>query len=286
MTDREIPLRGHEATRETYRRDVKEFIGFMKERRLLLLKALREYSVWLDKEHEGGHYAAGTINRKIAAAKNRIRYAFKHSPASGNPEKRQKLEAVLKGVRPRPIAAAAKNLAKSVSFEDVRRLLEKTKDRTVNLMIRFLLGSGMHVSEMVGVRLSDLQPAGESMVEIALDGKYGNKRIVRIRAEFIEYVRRHFHGTTFLFEEEGIPFGWRAVSNRIKQEALTTIGHEVTADRLRHMWMMIQFQRGKRSSAASHGVSYSEEVLEESRPDGDSPGTSKNDTVELPSEEN
>ena len=85
--------------RDRYRLDVKQFIEFVKGRRLFIVDGLEQYARWLDEGGNGKRYSPATINRKIAAAKNRIRYAFRHSDYAADLRKRYQLEDVLKSVR-------------------------------------------------------------------------------------------------------------------------------------------------------------------------------------------
>ena len=82
-TAREALLAELEAIRDMYRLDVKQFIGFVRDRKLHLVAGFNQYAKWLDEEHDGKRYSPATINRKIAAARSRVRYAFKHSAHAG-----------------------------------------------------------------------------------------------------------------------------------------------------------------------------------------------------------
>lgn len=249
-------LKELDAIHDAYRLDVKQFIEFMKERELLLVEALKAYAAWLDEEHNGKRYSPATINRKIAAAKSRIRYAFRHSSAAASLRKKYQLEEVLKGVKPKRIETLAIPPEKILSVDEVKLLISKTKDRTVSLMVRFLVGTGVRVSEMLGIRLSDLRPSDEHYVEIRIVGKGHQERVVHAKNSFIDRVRKHFHGSTYLFEHDGKLFNRVSVTNRIKYEALKTIGREVTAQQLRHTWAMIQIQRGKAVAAVAAGLGH------------------------------
>ena len=90
-----------EGIRDVYRLDVKQFIGFVREKKLLIVDGFRKYAAWLEEEHDGKRYSPATINRKLAAARSRVRYAFKRSafaadlqevPAGGNSQIREAQE--------------------------------------------------------------------------------------------------------------------------------------------------------------------------------------------------
>ncbi|HUX13038.1 MAG TPA: tyrosine-type recombinase/integrase [Spirochaetia bacterium] len=245
---------------DAYRSDVKQFIEFMTERKLLLVDALNEYSVWLDQEHSGKHYSPATINRKIAAARNRIRYAFKHSSAADDLKQRYQLEDALRAVRPKQIDYSSTPGGTVLSIDEVRTIVRETNDTTIKLMIMFLVGTGTRISEMLAVSLSDLKPLDAEFAEIRVIGKGGKERVVHARTRLVDRARGHFQGSTYLFEHHGRPFSRISVTNRIKYESLKTIGREVTASQLRHTWAVTQIQRGKdvRAVALALGQSDSE----------------------------
>ena len=91
-----------DSIRDGYKIDVKQFIGFMRERSLPLTEALKAYASWLEEEHEGKRYSPATFNRKISAAKNRIRYAFKHGSFADNLRSEFQLDEILNGVKLKP----------------------------------------------------------------------------------------------------------------------------------------------------------------------------------------
>ncbi|HUI70311.1 MAG TPA: tyrosine-type recombinase/integrase [Spirochaetia bacterium] len=234
-----------EGIRDRYRLDVKQFIRFVISRRLFIVDGLEQYAKWLDEGGNGKKYSPATINRKIAAAKNRIRYAFRHSEYAADLRKRYQLEEVLKSVRLKKIDSLAVPPDKLLNVDEARLLVERAKDSSVKLMAMFLVGTGVRVSEMLGIRLSDIKNGKGAFAEVRVIGKGSRERMIHVKKELIERIRKHFHGTTLLFEHQGRPFSRISVTNRIKHEALRIIGREVTAQQLRHTWAAIQIQRGK-----------------------------------------
>ena len=231
--------------RDRYRLDVKQFIEFVKSRKFFIVDGLEQYANWLDDGGNGRRYSPATINRKIAAAKNRIRYAFRHSEYAADLQKKYQLEDVLKSVRLKKIDSFPVPQEKLLNMEEARRLVEGTKDGTIRLMAMFLVGTGVRVSEMLGMRLSDVKDGKGAFAEVRVVGKGSRERKIHVKKELIERIKKHFHSTTLLFEHQGRPFNRISVTNRIKHEALRTIGREVTAQQLRHTWAAIQIQRGK-----------------------------------------
>ena len=234
-----------EGIRDRYRLDVKQFIEFVKSRKFFIVDGLEQYAKWLDDGGNGRKYSPATINRKIAAAKNRIRYAFRHSEYAADLQKKYQLDDVLKSVRLKKIASFPVPQEKLLNVNEARLLVERTKDATVRLMAMFLIGTGVRVSEMLGIRLSDIKNGKSAFAEVRVIGKGSRERKIHVKKELVERIKKHFHSTTRLFEHEGKPFNRISVTNRIKHEALRTIGREVTAQQLRHTWAAIQIQRGK-----------------------------------------
>lgn len=252
MQKKGAPGNGHEALlteleaiRDVYRIDVKQFIGFVRERKLLIVDGLRKYAAWLEEVHEGKRYSPATINRKLAAAKSRVRYAFKNSAFAANLRRKYQLAEILKSVKLKKIEEIAVPSDKVLDVEEARTLASQARDRTIRLMVTFLVRTGTRVSEMLGLRLADLGTEKDGLVPIRVTGKGGKTRTIHVKTEFVERIRKHFRGSTWLFEHEGKPYSRVSVTNRIKAEALRTLGWEVSAQQLRHTWAAIQIKRGK-----------------------------------------
>ncbi len=243
--DHERLLAELEGIRDRYRLDVKQFIEFVKNRKFFIVDGLEQYAKWLDDGGNGRRYSPATINRKIAAAKNRIRYAFRHSEYAADLQRKYQLLDVLKSVPLKKINSFPVPQEKLLNVNEARLLVERTKDGTVRLMATFLVGTGVRVSEMLGIRLSDIRSGKGAFAEVRVIGKALRERKIHVKKELVERIKKHFQSTTFLFEHQGKPFNRISVTNRIKHEALRTIGREVTAQQLRHTWAAIQIQRGK-----------------------------------------
>jgi len=234
-----------EGIRDRYRLDVKQFIEFVKSRKFFIMDALEPYAKWLDDGGNGRKYSPATINRKIAAAKSRIRYSFRHSGCAADLRKRYQLEDVLKSVRLKKIDSLPPPPGSLLNADEARLLLERARDSTIRLMAMFLVGTGVRVSEMLGIALCDIKTARGAFAEVRVTGKGSRERTIHVRKELIEHIKKHFRSATLLFEHQGRPFNRISVTNRIKYEALRTIGREVTAQQLRHTWAAIQIQRGR-----------------------------------------
>ena len=246
---------------DAYTLDVDQFVAFMKERGLRLVEGLKAYADWLDHEHDGKHYSAATINRKIAAAKSRIRYAFKHSSSARSLHKKYQLEEVLKTVSAKRIDDIAIPADKLLSIREVTGMMRNTKDVTIRLMVKFLVGTGVRIFEMLGVRLADIERGKRDFMTIRVLGKGRRERTIHVKKRVIDRIRRRFGGSTYLFEHDGKQYNRISVTNRIKHEFLKTIGKEATAQQLRHTWAVTQIRKGKSISSVAAALGHADPGL-------------------------
>ncbi len=246
-----------EAIRDVYRSDVKQFTGFVRERKLLIVDGFKKYAAWLEEEHEGKRYSPSTINRKLAAAKNRVRYAFKHTAFGADLRKRYQLEEVLKSVKLKRVEPVAVSSEKVLDADEARRLVAQARDATIKLMVAFLLRTGVRVSEMLGLKLGDLGASKDGVVAVLVRGRGGKARTIHVKDDFLTRIRKHFAGKTYLFEHQGRPYSRISVTNRIKHEALRILGREVSAQQLRHTWAAFQIKRGQSVGAVAQLLGHS-----------------------------
>ena len=250
-TPQEALLTELEGIRDVYRIDVKQFIHFVRQRKLHLGEGFKQYALWLDEEHKGKHYSPATVNRKIAAARNRVRYAFKQSAFAGSLRRKYRLEDLLTSVRLKKIEPAVVPADSVLDIEEARKIVRETKDATIRLMLTFLVSTGVRVSEMLHVRIDDLRSAKGGLMQIQVKGTAGKERTIYVKKTFLDRIRKYFGGTTWLFEHNARPYSRVSVTNRIKHETLRILGREVTPRQLRHTWAAIQIKRGRDVAAVA-----------------------------------
>jgi integrase/recombinase XerD len=246
-----------EGIRDVYRSDVRQFIAFLREHKLHIVDGFKRYAAWLEGEHEGRRYSPATVNRKLAAARNRVRYAFKHSAFAADLRRKYQLEEVLKTVKLKKIDVIPVRSGSALEIEEARRLVGETKDHTIRLMVTLLVRTGARVSEMLGLKLTDIGTASRGLVPLRITGKGGKERTIHVETDFLDRLRKHFGGTTWLFEHNGRPYSRVSVTNRIKHEALRILGREVSAQQLRHTWAAIQIRKGRAVSAVAAALGHS-----------------------------
>lgn len=148
-----------ENTREAYRRDLEQFLGWLNETRgswnlaVLSRRELDEYARWLDSYSEQGPkrtgktYSAATKARKLAALSSFYEYALDEGRLLVSPVARVK----------RPKVSKVSN-RDSLSKEQATKLLELVKDAPANrrALVALCLGLGLRVSEALSVTARSL----------------------------------------------------------------------------------------------------------------------------------
>jgi len=250
-------LKELEGIRDVYRLDVKQFVAFLREKKLLIVEGFRQYAKWLEQEHEGKRYSPATINRKLAAARSRVRYAFKHSAFADSLQRKYHLEDILKSAKLKKIDAVVVSPATVLDLEEARKLVWHTKGKAIRLMITFLVRTGVRVSEMLHVKLDDVTAGQGPVARVRIRGKAGKERTINVKKDFLKQITEHFHGRTFLFEHDGRSYSRVSVTNRIKLESLRILGREVSPRQLRHTWAAMQIKKGRSVNAVAAALGHS-----------------------------
>ena len=146
---------------------------------------------------------------------------------------------------------------KVLDIEEARKLVGHTKDATIRLMVTFLVSTGVRVSEMLKLQLSDLKEGKGDLAQVRVMGKGARERTIYVKKSLLDRVRKYFHGQTWLFEHQGKPYSRISVTNRIKLEALRILGREVTPQQLRHTWAAIQIKMGRDMRAVAAVLGHS-----------------------------
>ena len=225
--------------KDSYTPDIKNFVNLLDSKGLdITLKGLQEYNRYLK------GLPAGTRNKRLSAAKNRVRFLFYRSPEALDTGKTYRFEKALKGIKgekkPKVIDKEA-----LPTISDIKKLMldirENKKDRRtlskrLPLFIEFLMFTGCRVSELIGIKLTDCKSQGE-YTEIRLHGKGGKERKVKVDSGLIERIQATFEGQVFLFETaSGKKYYREYISNQIKKAGKRVLDREITAHTLRHIF--------------------------------------------------
>ena len=169
-------------TIESYARDLAQFAGFAEKRSVKDPREIDEdclvgFLRRLDKEK----YAAASVARKMSAVRSFVKYLCAEQVIERNPISR------LETARP------PRRLPKSLDVEEVSRLLDAPdlgedlglRDKA---MLETLYGSGLRVSELIGIKVEDVSLTTGFLRCV---GKGDKERVVPLGEIAIEYIRAY-----------------------------------------------------------------------------------------------
>ena len=249
--------------KKVYRQDLKLLIRYLNQNNLgLTFEAVKNYLQYLEEEgyEKNGkryEYTAGTFNRKVIAIKEGIRFLFKKSPDGIDLNKRYKLEQVLNEIKLKKINSKEVNRDLLLSKEEVETLIEYTSEK-LGLMILFFYSTGTRVSEMTGIKLSNITER-EKYYEIRIVGKGNKERKIKAKKGLVEKIRNHFQSKEYLFETSTShrPYDRKYVSMEIKKAGWRILKKDISAHTLRHSFATRMIDEGKSIKGVSKYLGHS-----------------------------
>jgi len=248
--------------KKVYRQDLKLFIEYLNLNSLgLNFEAVKSYLQYLENEgyEKNGkryEYTAGTFNRKVVAIKEGIRFLFKKSPDGIDLNKKYKLEQVLNEIKLKKISSKEVNRDLLLSKEEVETLIENTSEK-LGLMVLFLYSTGTRISEMIGIKLSNIAER-EKYYEIRIVGKGNKERKIKAKKGLVEKIIRHFQSNQYLFETvNGNQYNRGYVSMEIKKAGWRILKKSISAHTLRHSFATRMIDEGKSIKGVSKYLGHS-----------------------------
>ena len=203
------------------------------------------YSLYLEQEHDGKRYSARSYNVKVAAVKNRIRHILETYPHKYTSDDLLKMERILRKVKPKTVNNVKVREGKYAPIEEIRQLIDtaRTRDRKLAPQIEFLFVTGVRVSEMLNILVSDInmKPRG-NQAHIRILGKGRKERTVYCPKKMIQDIMRMYNSERYLFEHysrtagDVVQYSRRSVSQRIKACSAASNITEISAHGLRHSY--------------------------------------------------
>ena len=180
--------------------------------------------------------ARATINRRLAAMKSFYKFMTRKAYAEVNP-----LQDIAMGKLP-------KRLPRYLDVDEVIRVIEAPDTKTEGglrdrAILEVLYGSGLRVSELVGLRLGDVH-LGESWVRVT--GKGGRQRISPLSSFAVEHLGQYLAFTAGKREES--PFG---------QVFLNLRGRGLTDRSVRDIVHKYCLQANAKAILSPHGMRHS-----------------------------
>ena len=208
---------------------------------------------YLKYRNEEQGVSIGTLNMDIAGIKYALKWAIEKERCSIEPTVLYQLEKFIEDLKLGKKASVAIDKEKMPTHDDVKKMLLYSSERE-KCFIEFLYQTGARVSEMLNVRLSDIEDGANGKCIVRLKGKgkrltvdnedlsLGKEREVKVDKSLIEKIKSVFEGETFLFETRGAtrkPYHRGYVLNRIKRIAeKANIGKRITPHLFRHAWAL------------------------------------------------
>ncbi len=239
-----------------YHTDLTQYIGFCREQALSV--GMESLAAFKGELIELG-YKGPTINKKLAAVRSSVaKVAGKHLKM----KELQILKQALREVKGIKLAKGSKVVAKEklLRLPDVQRLMEGASDRT-GLMVQFLFSTGLRVSELCGIKLSDLKER-DHYCQVRVLGKGQKERKLKVDKRLIERVREVFGCERYLFETKGgKPYSQQYVSAAIAQAGRRILGRSISAHTLRHSLSTIKIARTGKIKGVSEYLGHSSTAI-------------------------
>lgn len=196
--------------------------------------------------------AAATINKRLQAAKSRLRLVFHSSDQSHDVLAEFDLNRALKEIRGMKLNTRAVDASKILSRQEIRTLLEsKEISDKIKLIIEFLLNTGARVSEATGIRLKNIRTDREFSL-IRLIGKGSKERTLKVRRELIDRIRKCFAGEIYLFEPRpGKPYDGDYISDQIRAAGRQLLGRTISAHTMRHTFATTMIRKTRKVKGVS-----------------------------------
>ena len=168
-------------TLAAYRRDLRDFLGYLHDRRRAPTAASPDDVVaWIERLRARG-LAPSSVARRVSAVRGFYRHLLRDGAVRRDPT--EHLETP-RANRPLPRALSRESATALVEAPDARRPAG-VRDRAV---LELLYATGMRASECLGLSLEDLNLSAGYVV---CTGKGGKQRLVPVGAEALEWTRRY-----------------------------------------------------------------------------------------------
>ena len=227
-----------------YRTANKRFIEFLDTSGYGLVDGLEAYTLELRQNTK----SANTYNTYVAGIKKRIREVLEIYENQIPIDKQYAIEKKIKKIKRMKINTIAVAPEKILSYVEIEQLIEKTKDKTISLIVSFLAYSGCRISEALNIKLVDIKKeyTRKDTCIIRVVGKGEKERDIQINLSLVTECKQHFQGKTYLFEHTGKKYNSRSITQRINQWGYRVLGNDVhvTAHVFRHSFATEKAKQG------------------------------------------
>lgn len=235
-------------TIQSYMRDLKKFVTFINEQKLVEINNVNKDTIqlYIISLNKAG-FAASTTNRMISTLKNFFHYLIREQKMDHNPMD------LIQGAKNR------KHLPKTLSSKEIDRLLETPDTETNNgirdrAILEVMYASGLRVSELTHLKMNELHL---ELGFIQTVGKGDKERIIPIGEEALFWIKKYLEevypiyakkstDSTILFlTQRGKQFTRQGIWKNLKKYVnLAGIDHEVSPHILRHSFATHLLENG------------------------------------------
>ena len=190
----------------SYQRDLMKFYQFLKEKQIRDWKEI-DYSLIVlflqDLKQDG--YATSSTSRMISCLKKFFKFLQQEQLAETNP------------VQPLKVPKKSKTLPKALTVDEVTQVLNSCDTSTVlglrdKAMLELLYATGMRVSELITLKLSDLHLELGFLQTI---GKGNKQRIIPIGQAATNWVQHYLTYARVVLEQESNPVEYLFLNHRV-----------------------------------------------------------------------
>ena len=190
-----------------------------------------------------------TFNCRLCAAKGAIKLLAKSS-FNKDMVKRFHLKELLDDYKPKKVSDKSVTKKKYLSPEEVQKVIKESTNKTVSLAVEFVFHTALRVSELINLKLSNLERDNDHYI-ITVHGKGNKEGRVPVSAELVDRIKAHFGSTIWLFEHSYMgkrrKFNKLCLTNKVYEQTKNILG-EKKAKRihsLRHSALMYLFEKSK-----------------------------------------
>jgi integrase/recombinase XerD len=240
----ELKLRGFsEKTIKAYSYNSIKFFKWLKKSSLFMCnESVRKYFVYLNENK----FSRATIRLNRASLHFLFSYIIKLNI----------------DVNQIPLPKKKKQLPKILSKEEVIKLIDSVPNIKHKLIIAFLYSSGLRVSEVVNLKVNDINPNNNTILIRLGKGQKDRYTILseNIKSDLFSYLCERKNKTDYLFEGQKGKYTIKSVQSVLEKYSKDVLGKKITPHVLRHSFATHLLESGV-------DISYIQKLLGHSRID-------------------
>lgn len=148
-----------------------------------------------------------------------------------------------------------------VTEEEMKTIEDKASKRNYHL-VSFLYITGIRISELTNIRLSDCHEIKSGFIEILIYGKGKRKRHVLIPKTLFGGIRGHFVGVKYLFENQNFKqYTTRGLQDVIRRMGKRLLGRRIYPHLFRHTFITNQMKSNESVASIAEYVGNTPRII-------------------------